>query len=46
MEKQLAAKTITTVVPLGKREVPRGTLRGILRLAEMSQVEFRKHLRS
>ncbi|TET95283.1 MAG: type II toxin-antitoxin system HicA family toxin [Dehalococcoidia bacterium] len=46
MEKQIGGRTITTVVPLGKREVPRGTLRGILRLAEMSQVEFRKHLRS
>ena len=46
MEKRLGSKTITTVVPLGKREVPRGTLHGILRLAEMSQAEFHRHLRS
>jgi predicted RNA binding protein YcfA (HicA-like mRNA interferase family) len=46
MEKQLGGKTITTVVPLAKHEVARGTLRGILRLAAMSQAEFRRHLRS
>jgi len=40
MWKQIGGRTITTVVILGKREVPRGTLRGILRLAEISPAEF------
>lgn len=40
MSKQIGGRTITTVVILGKREVPRGTLEGILRLAEISPAEF------
>lgn len=40
MQRQTARRTITTVVIMGKKEVPRGTLRGILRLAEMSNREF------
>ncbi|TAK20745.1 MAG: addiction module toxin, HicA family [Chloroflexota bacterium] len=32
---------LTTVVVLGKREVPRGTLQRILELAEMSHERFR-----
>lgn len=34
-----------TVVVLGKREVPRGTLRGILELAGVSADEFLANLR-
>ena len=34
-----------TVVPLGKREIPRGTLQNILRLAGLTADEFRQLLR-
>ena len=37
-------KDITTVV-LGKKEVPRPTLDGILKLAHVSRAEFLKHLK-
>jgi hypothetical protein len=30
---------------MGKKEVPRSTLKNILRLAEMTQAEFMKHLK-
>lgn len=40
MEKKIARRTVVTVVVMGKREVPRGTLRGILRLAELTNREF------
>jgi predicted RNA binding protein YcfA (HicA-like mRNA interferase family) len=33
-------RRITTIVLIGEREVPRGTLRKILRLAEMTVDEF------
>ncbi|MBI1886473.1 MAG: type II toxin-antitoxin system HicA family toxin [Chloroflexi bacterium] len=46
MEKREASEVITTVIPLGRRELPRGTLRGILRLARLTQDDFRRHLRS
>jgi predicted RNA binding protein YcfA (HicA-like mRNA interferase family) len=38
-------RTYVTVVPLAKREVPRGTLRSILELAGLSVEEFRRILR-
>ncbi len=40
MERWTGRRTIVTVVILGKKEVPRGTLRKILRLAQMSNQEF------
>jgi predicted RNA binding protein YcfA (HicA-like mRNA interferase family) len=40
MSKEVGGRTVTTIVIVGKREVPRGTLRGILRLAEISPAEF------
>ena len=45
MSKEIGGRTVTTVVILGKREVPRGTLQGILRLAEISPGEFTTLLR-
>jgi len=45
MEKKAGRLTIITVVIMGKREVPRGTLRGILRLAELTNTEFIELLR-
>jgi predicted RNA binding protein YcfA (HicA-like mRNA interferase family) len=45
MSREIGGRTITTVVILGKREVPRGTLDGILRLAEISPAEFTALLR-
>jgi predicted RNA binding protein YcfA (HicA-like mRNA interferase family) len=45
MSKEIGGRTVTTVVILGRREVPRGTLRGILRLAEISPAEFTALLR-
>jgi len=38
-------KTDITVVVLGEREVPRPTLVGILKLANVSRAEFLKHLK-
>jgi len=35
-----------TVVVLGKRQVPRGTLGNILRLANLAEPDFERHLRS
>jgi predicted RNA binding protein YcfA (HicA-like mRNA interferase family) len=40
MSKSVGRRRITTVVILDKREVPLGTLRGILKLARMTQAEF------
>ena len=40
MERSTGRRTIITVVVLGKREVPRGTLRYIIRLAEMTIQQF------
>ncbi|MGQ9572274.1 MAG: type II toxin-antitoxin system HicA family toxin [Dehalococcoidia bacterium] len=40
MSKVVGSKTITTVVILDKREVPRGTLRGILQQARLTRAEF------
>ena len=45
MERRTGRRTITTVVVMGKKEIPRSTLKSILRLAELSQSEFLKHLR-
>jgi predicted RNA binding protein YcfA (HicA-like mRNA interferase family) len=45
MERRTPRRVVTTVVVMGKKEVPRGTLRNVLRLAEMSQAEFMRHLR-
>ena len=39
MSKEIGGRTVTTVVILGKREVPRGTLHGIIRLAEISSFD-------
>lgn len=46
MSKRVGDRVVTTVVVLGKREVPRGTLRNILRLAELSNEQFVALLRS
>lgn len=35
-----------TIVPLGKREIPRGTLKSILRLGNVTPGEFMKALRT
>jgi predicted RNA binding protein YcfA (HicA-like mRNA interferase family) len=45
MSRDIGGRTVTTVVILGKREVPRGTLHGIIRLAEISPEEFTTLLR-
>lgn len=42
LEKELTHKTIVTIVPLHK-ELSRGTLKGVLELAEINENEFRKH---
>ena len=46
LSKRVGKRTITTVVVLGKREVPRPTLRKILRLAQLTDEEFLTYLRS
>ncbi len=43
-ERPGGAKDVTVVV-LGKKEIPRGTLRDILRLGNVSDVEFLRALR-
>lgn len=45
MEKRTARRVIITVVVMGKKEVPRSTLKAILKQAELSQKDFLKHLR-
>lgn len=45
MERRTRQRTIITVVIMGKREVPRGTLSRILRLAEMTNQRFIELLR-
>ena len=45
MEKHTPRRVITTIVVMGKTEVPRSTLKAILKLAELSQKDFLKHLR-
>lgn len=45
MERRTSRRVITTIVVMGKKEVPRMTLKSILRLAEMSQAEFLRHLK-
>jgi predicted RNA binding protein YcfA (HicA-like mRNA interferase family) len=45
MERYTGRRTITCVVVMGKKEIPRSTLKAILRQAEMSQTEFLRHLR-
>lgn len=45
MERKTGRRTITTVVVMGKKEVPRYTLKMVLKLAEISQSEFLKCLR-
>lgn len=42
LRKTLAGQTLTTIVPLHK-ELARGTFRGILELAEVSEEEFLKY---
>lgn len=39
LQKQTEGRTVTTIVP-DHKELARGTLRGILRLAEISEDEF------
>jgi predicted RNA binding protein YcfA (HicA-like mRNA interferase family) len=43
--RETAERKIITVVPLGKREIPRGTLENILKLAGLTPEEFRRLLR-
>jgi len=43
--KETAERKYITIVVLGKKEVPRGTLRAILERAGLSVEEFRKLLR-
>jgi predicted RNA binding protein YcfA (HicA-like mRNA interferase family) len=45
MERKTGRRTIVTVVVMGKKEVPRPTLRNILRLAEITQTDFLRYLR-
>lgn len=41
----LKRDTRVTVVVLGKKEIPRGTLKNILKLAGISEAEFRAFLK-
>jgi len=43
--KDLGDKKITTIVVLGKKEVPIGTLKSIIKLAEMSDEEFLSYVK-
>jgi predicted RNA binding protein YcfA (HicA-like mRNA interferase family) len=45
MEKRTARRVIITIVVMGKREIPRSTLKAILKQAELPQKDFLKHLR-
>jgi predicted RNA binding protein YcfA (HicA-like mRNA interferase family) len=45
MQRWTGKRTITTIVVLGKKEVPRYTLKNILKQAELSGPAFLKHLR-
>lgn len=38
--KQASPRNLTAIVVLNKKEIPRGTLNGILRQANLSQEEF------
>ena len=38
--KQEPEKTLTTIVPMGKREIPHGTFRSILRQSNLKQEDF------
>ena len=40
MKKRIGRRTVNTVVVLGKQQVPKGTLRKILRLAQLTNEEF------
>ncbi len=37
--------TFVTVVVLSKKEIPRGTLKGVIALTDMDEDEFLKHVR-
>ena len=41
----MSGRTYLTVVVLGKREIPRGTLRSIIERAGMTVEEFKTYLR-
>jgi hypothetical protein len=45
MQKRTTRRTVTTIVVMGKKEVPRKTLKNILALAELPQKEFLRLLR-
>jgi len=45
MQRSTGRRVLTTVVVMGKKEVPRTTLKRILKLAELTQKEFLSHLR-
>jgi len=40
--RKTASPTLTVIVPAGKREIPFGTFRSILRQASLSENDFRK----
>ncbi|MFZ2226593.1 MAG: type II toxin-antitoxin system HicA family toxin [Candidatus Moraniibacteriota bacterium] len=40
--RKTASPTLTAIVPAGKREIPFGTFRSILRQANLSEDDFRK----
>ena len=45
MTKKLkSGRTLTAVAVLGKKEIPRGTLKGILAQAELTEKKFREYL--
>ncbi|MCW5593694.1 MAG: type II toxin-antitoxin system HicA family toxin [Burkholderiales bacterium] len=44
LRKKIGNRTVVTVVPMGKKEIPRGTFANILKLAEVSLEEFQEWL--
>jgi len=40
--RKIGHPTLTVIVPAGKKEIPRGTFRSILRQANLTENDFRK----
>jgi predicted RNA binding protein YcfA (HicA-like mRNA interferase family) len=40
--RKTGSQTLTVIVPAGKREIPTGTFRSILRQANLSEEDFKK----
>ena len=42
--RKIGTPTLTAIVPMNKKEVPQGTLRAILRQAQLSEVHIHKKI--